>query len=427
MFRRLHIQMTIFSTLITSAILIIMTLACLFIAERGTRENSFTSFTNNARSCISHLESQSLLSHQWLLQSQAAYDVKIRINDNGNTLFYQELNPPEEDDSLFQKAADVSRDNYGLDMDMHSAALTHTEIFRMPGYYACTALIPKGSRALSAVILYPLDTLNGQLIRQRLHFALAVLAAITALAVFSWFFTEKMLRPLRESRRRQTDFIASASHELRSPLAVILSSLQAMEQASPDERKHFSHTIQKEGHRMSRLIDDMLSLANADNQSWKILSAPCELDTLLLDTYEKYQPLMLKKSLRLSIRLPEEPLSPCFCDASRISQVLGILLDNAMSYVPEGGRVVLSLAQDKRRFCLRISDNGPGISDDAKEAVFQRFYRADSARSSSQHFGLGLCIAHEIIALHKGTLTVTDTPGGGATFLITLPLQSSRP
>ena len=106
----------------------------------------------------------------------------------------------------------------------------------------------------------------------------------------------------------------------------------------------------------------------------------------------------------------------------RISQVLGILLDNAISYVPANGKIVLSLSQTETHFLIRVKDNGPGIPDSAKTSVFRRFYQADSARNNRQHFGLGLCIAYEIISLHKGTISVLDTPGGGSTFQISLPL-----
>lgn len=173
---------------------------------------------------------------------------------------------------------------------------------------------------------------------------------------------------------------------------------------------------------MSLLINDMLSLSNADNHSWKMHPVFCELDTLLLDTYEKYEPLMQDHHMKFFIELPEEEIPPCPCDPERISQVLGILLDNAISYVPANGKIVLSLSQTETHFLIRVKDNGPGIPDSAKTSVFRRFYRADSARNNRQHFGLGLCIAYEIISLHKGTISVLDTPGGGSTFQISLPL-----
>lgn len=230
-----------------------------------------------------------------------------------------------------------------------------------------------------------------------------------------------MILPLEESHRKQTEFIAAASHELRSPLAVILSGISALQTASPEDRPRFLSALHDEGTRMSRLVNDMLSLANADNQSWSIFPAPCELDTLVLDTYEKYEALMEQKHLRFSIGLPDTILAPCTCDASRISQVLCILLDNAISYVPENGKIRLSLTETDSSFRISVQDNGPGIPDEKKKSVFERFYRADSARNDKQHFGLGLCISHEIITLHKGDISVSDTPGGGAVFTVSLP------
>ena len=102
----------------------------------------------------------------------------------------------------------------------------------MKDYYVCVALIPKSeNNFLSVVILHSLSDLNQQLVKQRLAFFAAVVLAVFALFIFSWFFTRKMIRPLSENHKQQTEFIASASHELRSPLTVILSSIQAMEKA----------------------------------------------------------------------------------------------------------------------------------------------------------------------------------------------------
>lgn len=422
MFHKLHIQMTIFSALITSGILAVMTLACLFISERGIRQNSYVTFTNNANSCISHLETQSLLSHQWILRTKQNYGVEMEIRDNGQTLFFDRLNPDRGLQEKFAEAAQISRDTQGLDPDYTgSITLMKTSVFKTKEYYACTALLPKQDGVLSMIILYPLDRMKEQIREQRMAFGAMGLLAAGVLFVFSWFFTKKMVRPLEESRRKQTEFIASASHELRSPLAVILSSIQAMEGVPREDEARFYHVIKQEGSRMARLINDMLSLANADNHSWSVLKSSCELDTLVIDTYEKYEPLMKEKNLHFTVQIPDAEVRECACDASRIGQVLGILLDNAASYVSPGGSICLGLCTENKAFEIFVADNGPGIPDEDKESVFERFYRADTSRGSKQHFGLGLCIAREIIQLHHGTLKVADTPGGGATFTITLP------
>ena len=401
MFKKLHRQMTIFASLITSGILILMAVSCLVISERGLTHNTYERFLNNGNSCVAYLENQTVLSHKWILEAKQEYKVEFRIRNNGKKLYFDKLDTEsrnqdkKEDDlssveNMLTEAARISREEQGLDVDyMGSLSLSKTVYFETSDFYACTALIPKGSGVLSLVLVYPLDGL-------------------------------KMLRPLEENQRKQTQFIASASHELRSPLAVILSSVQAME-SDWENAGRFLKTIKSEGDRMSRLIGDMLSLANADNKSWSIMKTDCELDTLLLDTYEKYQPILHGKKISLKVVLPEEPLSICKCDSARISQVLEILLDNGASYVSVGGRMEMGVKENEKYFQLYVQDNGPGISDENKEAVFRRFYRADPARKEKQHFGLGLCIAREIVTLHKGSIRILDTPGGGSTFVIRLP------
>lgn len=429
MFKKLHRQMTFFCTLITSLILISMTCICLLIVENNTREKSYTSFSDNLTSIFSYFEEQNIISHQWLLQMESTYHMKMYILDNGNPLFSQRLTSSEEYSvELFEQAREIAFKKYGIDsndLDFRELTSSHAE-FKMHGdnsedYYASVALVPKNNGVLNITVLYSLETQNREIWNQRLLFAFINALAVLLLFLFSWHFTKRMIKPIRESRERQSQFIAAASHELRSPLTVILSSLSAMKMADKEQAEAFSDTIQAEGQRMSRLIGDMLSLANADNRSWSIHMASVEPDTLLLQTYEKFESLAHQKGLRLTVNIPEEDCPVCSIDGERIAQVLSILIDNAMSYTPKGGEISLGLSRSSSKLIFTVADNGPGVPDDQKEAIFERFYRTDKSHKSKSHFGLGLCIAQEIVKLHKGKIYVKDTPGGGATFTVMLP------
>ena len=349
MFRRLHIQMTFFSALIIGIVIFIMTTACNFIAENSTGQNAWNTFQNNAISCISHLETQSIISSDWILQAEKNYDISMDIRDNGNSLYLKKLQTDSLDETIFRKAEEISAASYALDLSNPGAVskLTKRIFFQMKDFYVSTALIPKSHGTVSMIILYSLDSVKHKILLQRLAFSGAAFLAILALSICSWFFTGRMITPLEKSRQEQTEFIAAASHELRSPLAVILSGISAMKKADSKEQEHFLSVIEKEGTRMSLLINDMLSLSNADNHSWKMHPVFCELDTLLLDTYEKYEPLMQDHHMKFFIELPEKEIPSCPCDPERISQVLGILLDNAISYVPENGKIILSLSQTR--------------------------------------------------------------------------------
>jgi len=102
------------------------------------------------------------------------------------------------------------------------------------------------------------------------------------------------------------------------------------------------------------------------------------------------------------------------------------LLDNAVSYTPEGGHILASILESHNKFIITVSDSGPGIPDEAKEKVFSRFYRYDQSRTDKNHFGLGLSIAKEIIELHEGAIAVQDSAEGGAKFIVVLPANTNN-
>lgn len=140
---------------------------------------------------------------------------------------------------------------------------------------------------------------------------------------------------------------------------------------------------------------------------------------MALRVYERFLRPAGEKGLRLELSLPEEALPRYQWDGSRIEQALSVLLDNALSYTPAGGNIELILErQPGGRAKFTVRDSGPGVPDSEKEHIFERFYRADSARRDREHFGLGLCVAKEIATLHKGRLWVEDAPDGGAAFCL---------
>lgn len=424
MFKRLHKQFALFSTGITSLILAAMTFVCLFISETDASRESYLTFHTNTNTMLSYLSSQSIISHQWLLEMEDNYGVHIRITDNGKELFYRTLDSGTKAPRLFALAEEKAAESYGVDVsDSNRNQYTaNTAVFTLdiPSCYAAVSLLPRESGSLSATVVYPLDREREQVLRRRMLFLGAAGCGVLLLWIFSWFFTRRLIKPLEEGQKKQNQFIAAASHELRTPLAVILSSTSALRGTPPKKQEQFLSHIQEEGERMNRLIGDLLSLSSADSQSWAIHPERAEPDTLLLNIYEKYQPLAHEKGLHWNVLLPDTPVPVQHWDSGRISQVLGILADNAVSYTPSGGSVSLELHMKKGGLEYRICDSGPGIPDKEKSAVFQRFYRLDESHHDKEHFGLGLCIAEEIVGMHKGRISVEDTPGGGASFVVRL-------
>ncbi len=425
MFKKLHIRLTLLCTIVSGSILILMSLACLSFQEANSRESYFSDFRVNVNMLINYLEEQSVISHIWLAQFHNDTHFEIDIQDNGESLVFGSLKPSHKE-AAFARIRETARNEHHMyeeTITPQSILSAHTEFEFTDNHtpcYAAMVLIPKNGGVLNIAILYSLEELQNTLLKQRILFAAADIIGMIILTIFFWVFTWRMILPLIENRRKQTEFIASASHELRSPLTVMLSSLSAMRQAPPEDAARFSKIIELEGKRMSRLINDMLTLSGADSSSLTLRKTAVELDTLLLSSYEKFESLARDKSISLGITLPEDSVPPCHCDKERMEQALSILLDNALSYTPAGGRVCLSLSVSQENFLMRVADNGPGIPDAEKEAVFDRFYRCDKSHKDKNHFGLGLCIAREIVRMHKGNLWAEDAKGKGAVFVIML-------
>lgn len=429
MVNRLRWKLTAFNTVITGAILVGMTLLCLFISERNTRAQTFQNFSGNLSTVSSYLGVQNQLSATWLRQMESSGRFSISIQDGGTPLFSMGLSA--ERNNLapeFQQARDRAVSEF--DLSAVSARDGGSCAFSLQGedgagYFAGVSLIPKNGSVLELILLYPLNEMENGIHRQRMVVCIAALVAVALLGAFSWCFTGKMLRPIQENQQRQAQFIAAASHELRTPLTAILSAASAWERAecaSPAQQTLFSDMIRREGKRMSRLLGDMLTLASADSQSWEVKTEDVELDMLLLTVYETYSPLAQEKGLALSLTLPERDVPVMQLDKDRITQVLSILLDNALAYTPAPGDIRLELGLGRNSARITVSDTGPGVPDREKTRIFERFHRGETARSHRSHFGLGLCIAAEIVKLHKGKLWVEDAKGGGAAFILEFPI-----
>lgn len=258
-----------------------------------------------------------------------------------------------------------------------------------------------------------------------LLYLLMLAGGLALLYLINWFLARLVLRPTEEGVRRQTEFVAAASHELRSPLAVIRASLSAAQAAKEEEADKYQQAAALEAARMTHLVDDLLLLAGGDAGSWTLHPQPVDLDTLLIGAAEVYRPLAKQKDVGLTLDLPEETLPTVKGDAERLRQILAVLLDNALQYAPAGTAITLAARHKRGKVRIAVADKGRGVPDDEKEKVFQRFYRADASRHDKEHFGLGLSVAQELAQLHGGSITVADTAdgGAGATFTLALPVK----
>ncbi|MCM1568747.1 MAG: HAMP domain-containing histidine kinase [Roseburia sp.] len=425
MYGKIHRRLAFLFAGITSLILVILSVSYQFLSEREMRNSSFPAFAGEMNTILSNLENQKTITYEWLSKISANEKYIIALYDNQLPLSYTTTVLTDKEQALVTELLQAKKEIIDAISSYAYYGSIHREFtWRAPDrqlYYVCYSNIHRFSSTLTTVILFSTKDLDNRLMRQRIWLTGLNLAGITLLFLFSYFFTGYLLRPLQISQERQSAFIAAASHELRTPVSVILSSISALKYADAQEQEPFFTIIESEGARMSHLIHELLTLVRSDNHTWSFCMADTELDTLLLNVYEAYKPLAAKEQVRLSLELPEQTFPPCRCDKERITQLLEILLSNAISYSNEKGLVVLRLTCRHHTFRLEVADNGIGISPDAKEHIFERFYQEDPSRSQKEHFGLGLSIAKEIVTAHHGSIQVSDTQGGGATFTVILP------
>jgi len=231
----------------------------------------------------------------------------------------------------------------------------------------------------------------------------------------------KMSRELANAVRLRRQMTADIAHELRSPLTVLSGYAEALSDGKLKGSPEIFNVLHQETRQLSRLVDDLRLLSLADAGELSLLIQPTDISGLLNQVITRHQVTAQQKQIDLQAvfppGLPRYPLDP-----DRIAQVLDNLILNAFRYTPAGGWIRLSaewLPSGGLR--LKVQDNGSGIAAEDLPYIFERFYRADKARHSTQESGLGLAIARSIVEAHRGRINVESQPGKGTTFIIELP------
>lgn len=247
--------------------------------------------------------------------------------------------------------------------------------------------------------------------------ALALLVLLLVSCVLAWWVT----RPVERAWNQQRQFLADASHELKTPLTVILSNAELMSTVPLDGRPaRWADNIHSEAQRMRALVEEMLTLARADNMVRTSVFSAVPLSDAVTDCALLFEPVAFEagKSLCYDGIAPDVLVSG---DADKLRQAVSVLLDNAIKYGADGAPIELTLVKTERQARLCVANQGPPIPPEQLSHLFERFYRADASRGEKSGFGLGLSIAQSIAAEHKGTLRA-ESDASSTRFLLTLPL-----
>jgi PAS domain S-box-containing protein len=224
--------------------------------------------------------------------------------------------------------------------------------------------------------------------------------------------------------RTRSDFVTTASHELRTPLTAVYGSVRTLleREATLDEeqRRRLLRVIGQESEHLAQIVDQLLVAAQIDREQLRLMESDCdvaELCTSVVDAADARRP----ESIRLELSVPAQR-RPLRCDQSRLKQVLVNLVENAIKYSPDGGRVEVRVADFPNRVRIDVTDEGLGIPPSEQSRIFEKFYRLDAEMTRGVGgSGLGLYISREIVERMGGSLSVRSRRGSGSTFTVTLP------
>ena len=249
---------------------------------------------------------------------------------------------------------------------------------------------------------------------------IALISLVLLLAV-SILLSRWATQPVARAWQQQKQFLSDASHELKTPLTVILSNAELLEQSALEERPaRWADNIRSESLRMKSLVEEMLTLARADNQTHTPALSAVSLSDIASDCVLAFEPVAFESGKQLT-----ETITPdlwVLGDGARLRQLISVLLDNAVKYSPDGSTISLTLQRADRQARLTVSNPGEPIPPDKLPHLFERFYRADTSRGEQSGFGLGLSIAAQIAKEHKAVLKV-ESDAASTRFTLTIPLK----
>ena len=278
--------------------------------------------------------------------------------------------------------------------------------------------------ALSIRIAFTDSTLEQSALRAMAgNLLLIALAALVVLLGCSYLLSGVAARPVERAWQEQQRFLSDASHELKTPLTVILSSADLLRRSAAPEQEAYIDNIQAESRRMRSLVEDMLTLFRAQKSAGTLPDTTADVSETAVTAALRFEPVAFEAG-----HLLEYDIAPGLSargDGARLGQALAVLLDNAVKYAAPGTPIQLDAARQGSRAVLAVTNRGEDIPADKLPHIFDRFYRADEARTDGSSFGLGLAIAKAIVDAHRGTIRCES--GGGVTrFIISLPLAAGK-
>ncbi|MEE1230071.1 MAG: HAMP domain-containing sensor histidine kinase [Phascolarctobacterium sp.] len=348
------------------------------------------------------------------------------VSPDGKTVVLDQLGQGKIREGLFKHRGDWPK-------KLDTARMLNNRVYDEKGnahrYLAALAPVLRGDKLEGHLYMFKDMEFYYQAAFTTLFKLLCVAVLLFALACyFGYWLAGRNIQPISEMYGRQMQFTADASHEMRTPLAVMALATQGLKEDEESRYSDFAkesiEMLQNETQRMSRLTENLMALARGDEGN---APAPMQMVNITeLCARVGQQLKLLAQEKGIALRTHVDDSLELLGDETALNRLLIILLDNAIKYSPAATNIDFIVTKSKNNVLFVVQDEGCGISDEDKEKVFDRFYRVDKARSRSQGgLGLGLSLAHAIVRQHQGEIRILDNKPCGTIMQVLLPLNKA--
>lgn len=411
MFKKLKNQLTFFNTVILVAFLIIFIVLIIVVIDWSLVTSSKYFLKTTAQTILSDEISES---SNFITDNLYNDDYNFVIWNKDQGITQQSTNSSQ----IVEVVLELTNDN-DITNDSYYTLSYNKNSYRFYSDF----MNKSGSN-----ILFVYQNLNFE--KQILYYLILFLSifgviGVLALIPISRMLAGRSLKPIKQSYEDQKKFLADASHELRSPLTVIQTSVDVLSfkgSETIDENSKWVNNISNECQNMSKLITDMLDIAQEENKKLIFTDKKIVINPVIEEVIQLLTPTAKEKEIEIISQL--SPNTLITVDSDRFKQLVRIFIDNAIKYSKNKSKIYVRLKQYKNKIVLEIQDNGIGISKKERKKIFERFYRTDEARTREEiGTGLGLNIAQSIVNNYNGKISLKSKPNKGSTFTITLPIK----
>lgn len=409
----------IFISSIMLVITVIIGVLC-FNSIDSKQRNDSTFFQRLSMLMIYELENLGKNPQAIIKPYEDQYSIFALLTDaQGNIVYQSDSLFPTDINLLLEKFAEKSRAEsttalYRTSSTTQNGILTFSGVSN-DNYWGISAVIIDKNGTTFHLRLLQQEKTAFELIKKQLPFYILIwLISLLSIAIISRFLLRYAMKPTEKILKSQKDFIASVSHELKAPIAVILANndkINGLSKELPDIQKA-TNVIDTELLHMTKLIKGMLFLASSDAGTRTIHKTMVNLDTLLITLYEAFEPVCSQKGFFLDADFIDNHFPELYTDRECVFQILSIFMDNAIIHSKTETSIKIKANLSRNSLTISIIDYGIGISEKDKPYIFDRFYCADKSHTDKFHFGLGLSIAKELAQSLSAEIGFTDTKNG---------------